>query len=45
VVLYPSRSRLSSMSESAADAFRWQAFFQQAAQPMFLVNRRFPGVS
>ena len=28
------------MSESSADAFRWQAFFQHAAQPMFLVNRR-----
>ena len=28
------------MSESAADAFRWQAFFQHAAQPMFLLNRR-----
>ncbi|MSQ96162.1 MAG: PAS domain S-box protein [Gemmataceae bacterium] len=27
------------MSESA-DAFRWQSFFQHAAQPMFLVNRR-----
>src|SRR5437667_5701925 len=28
------------MSESADDTFRWQAFFQHAAQPMFLVNRR-----
>jgi arginine utilization regulatory protein len=28
------------MSESASDAFRWQGFFQHAAQPMFLVNRR-----
>jgi PAS domain S-box-containing protein len=28
------------MSESAADAFRWQAFFQHAAQPLFLLNRR-----
>ena len=28
------------MSESAADTFRWQAFFQHAAQPIFLVNRR-----
>jgi transcriptional regulator with PAS, ATPase and Fis domain len=28
------------MNESAADAFRWQSFFQHAAQPMFLVNRR-----
>jgi hypothetical protein len=27
------------MSESAADAFRWQAF-QHAAQPMFLLNGR-----
>jgi PAS domain S-box-containing protein len=28
------------MSEPAADTFRWQAFFQHAAQPMYLVNRR-----
>jgi PAS domain S-box-containing protein len=28
------------MSESAADAFRWQAFFQHAGQPLFLLNRR-----
>ena len=28
------------MSESTADTFRWQSFFQHAAQPMFLVNRR-----
>jgi hypothetical protein len=27
------------MTESAA-AFRWQAFFQHAAQPLFLLNRR-----
>jgi hypothetical protein len=39
VVIYPSRSRVSSISESAADAFRWQAFFQHAAQPMYLLNR------
>ena len=28
------------MSESPADDFRWQAFFQHAAQPIFLLNRR-----
>src|SRR5258708_4603164 len=28
------------MSESAVDAFRWQTFFQHAAQPIFLLNRR-----
>jgi PAS domain S-box-containing protein len=28
------------MSESTSDTFRWQAFFQHAAQPLFLVNRR-----
>ena len=28
------------MSESAAEFFRWQAFFQHAAQPIFLLNRR-----
>ena len=28
------------MSETIADTFRWQSFFQHAAQPMFLVNRR-----
>jgi hypothetical protein len=32
--------RFRTMNESAADAFRWQAFFQPAAQPMFLLNRR-----
>ena len=28
------------MSESSADTFRWQSFFQHAAQPIFLLNRR-----
>jgi PAS domain S-box-containing protein len=28
------------MSESSSDTFRWQAFFQHAAQPIFLLNRR-----
>ncbi len=28
------------MSDSASDTFRWQTFFQHAAQPIFLVNRR-----
>jgi PAS domain S-box-containing protein len=28
------------MSESSADTFRWQNFFQHAAQPIFLLNRR-----
>jgi PAS domain S-box-containing protein len=28
------------MSEPADETFRWQGFFQHAAQPMFLVNRR-----
>lgn len=28
------------MSETSSDVFRWQAFFQHAAQPIFLVNRR-----
>ena len=28
------------MSETISDAFRWQAFFQNASQPMFLLNRR-----
>jgi PAS domain S-box-containing protein len=28
------------MSETTSEAFRWQAFFQNASQPMFLLNRR-----
>jgi PAS domain S-box-containing protein len=28
------------MSESLADTFRWQAFFQHATQPIFLLNRQ-----
>lgn len=28
------------MSDTGADAFRWQSFFQHAAQPLFLLNRR-----
>lgn len=28
------------MSDSSADTFRWQAFFQHAGQPVFLLNRR-----
>ena len=28
------------MNESAADTFRWQSFFQHAAQPIFLLNPR-----
>ncbi len=28
------------MSEPTSDAFRWQTFFQHAAQPIFLLNRR-----
>ena len=28
------------MSDSAAESFRWQAFFQHAAQPIFLLNRQ-----
>jgi PAS domain S-box-containing protein len=28
------------MSDSEPDTFRWQTFFQHAAQPIFLVNRR-----
>ncbi len=28
------------MSEPTADSIRWQAFFQQSTQPLFLVNRR-----
>jgi PAS domain S-box-containing protein len=28
------------MSETQSDAFRWQAFFQHAVQPLFLLNRR-----
>ena len=31
------------MTESA-DAFRWQSFFQHAAQPLFLLNRRRRGL-
>jgi PAS domain S-box-containing protein len=28
------------MSESTSDTFRWQSFFQHAAQPIYLLNRR-----
>ncbi len=28
------------MSEPTSDSFRWQTFFQHAAQPIFLLNRR-----
>ncbi len=28
------------MNEHPSDTFRWQAFFQHAAQPVFLLNRR-----
>jgi PAS domain S-box-containing protein len=28
------------MSEPTSDTFRWQSFFQHAAQPIFLLNRR-----
>jgi DNA-binding NtrC family response regulator len=28
------------MSENPGNAFRWQSFFQSAAQPIFLLNRR-----
>src|SRR6266542_637529 len=28
------------MSDSTSDTFRWQTFFQHAAQPIFLVNGR-----
>ena len=28
------------MSDKTSDAFRWQTFFQHAAQPIFLVNAR-----
>src|ERR1019366_7468193 len=28
------------MSETAADTFRWQSFFQHSTQPIFLLNRR-----